>query len=421
MRRSTRFRNTTAVAAVLATVAAALLPGRASALPPEGQVAARVNAESISEGDVVRLMQAEPGLPREKALERLIEESLVVQEAKRRKIDRTGAYQRMVQGWREDMASGLIGVDTLRRHVAKAEGRLQTFKEFYPRWDSVYSALPEAEAKAVDAQVEGRLSALRSAVSAFIDVNSMRKYAAMIEVPPEISSKVVATQTSFGPITLEDLLAEEPKLSGHVGQSEDDILKMWQQIAREIVGRKHVLQTAEKAGYFDDAGLRQQEERAFRDALRAAFLEQQISAKITRDVLIAKIDTQIVSWAATYALAIEQIRLVGKARVEADTMARAWGSGAKPPQGVKIETLSMGLAWPKFTPDQKRLVMDQPWGKYLPAVRVGDDFVLMHLMAASPPQEGARSLRDLARPLLIEEEYRALIAKLTREARITRP
>lgn len=412
---STRF-DRAAVVAVL--IAAALALPAAPPAAADGFVV-RVNDEKITEADVTRGLQAAPGANRQKILESLVEEALLVQEARRQKIEKSTAYRRTVQRWRQNKAVGLIGVDTLRRFVARTRGAEQSFSDFYPVWEKVNDSLSPAERSAVDQQVQARLDALKRQVGANIDTVAMRKYTLPMGLAPEEAEKVVAAQTSWGPITLDDLLAEEPQNIGHVAQKPSDVLKMWQQIAREIAGRNHVLHTAETAGMFKVASVKEEETRARREALRVTFLEQHFSQAITRDALIATVDREIPDWTTTYAIAVEQIRLVVPSRLEADTVAMAWRGGKPLPAGTNVESYSMALAWSRFTMDQKRVLLNQPWGAYMPSVRVGDAFVIFHLMAATPPPD-ARNLGELARPQLTEKIYRELLANLAKGARISR-
>jgi hypothetical protein len=268
-------------------------------------------------------------------------------------------------------------------------------------------------------RITARLDALKEAAGTRFDKEAVRQFAILAEVPPELAATVVAARSSVGPIMLGDLLAAEPKNLGHVGQSADDVLKMWEQLATDIAGRDHILKAAEAAGYFAGDLIKREEAQARRDALRVAFLDDYYAKRVTRDALIAKVDREIGSWAAQYAIAVERVRLSGRSRVEADSAVKAWMDGVAPPAAIVVESESMAVAWPSFTKDQKRLVLDQPWGRYLPAIRVGERFELLHLMAATPP-EGRKTLRELAEPLLIDDVYRELIVNLTRGARITR-
>lgn len=415
MQRWIRCRNTPAVAwlAIVALAGAAWLPLPAFAA---GKIVARVNEETITEAALERAVEESPGVGLQKVLDGLIEESLIVQEARRQKFDQSDSYQRAVRGWRQQMAVALIGIDTLRRHVVKTGEKLTPFPEFYSRWESVYAALSPQEKANVDAQVEARLAKMKSAVSAYIDVASLEKYAAPLELPLETTRKVIATQTTWGPITLADILAEEPRNLDHIGQSTKEVVRMWQQIAREIVGRNYIVQNAETAGLFAVEGLQEEENRARRELLKTAFLNQHYS-KISKDALLARVDQELASWTSSYALAVEEITLPTANRVDASRLAKMWKEDGKAPSGLKVESFSLSLAWPRLTLDQKRVLLDERWGSYLPPLRAGSGFLLLHLMAATPPQQ-QETLGALAEPLLAAELYRELTEKLARSARI---
>lgn len=412
MRHWTRCRA--AAAALLFTLTA--VPGwrtADAATDPAKKVMARVNAETITAADVATATKDAPGFTEGQILERLIREALIGQEARRRKVDQTVEYQRAVRRWRQDKAIGLIGIDTLRRHVIKASGKQVDFATFFKTWQKVIDGLSDKEREVVEAEVSARLGALTGSVNALLDAELLNKYTVLVDLEPEKARKIIAANTSWGPITLDDLLAAEPKTIGHLTQSPKEVLRMWAQLAREIAGRNHLLQNADKAGLFDVPEVKEEEALARRFILRQTFLDGYFKERLTREILLAKVDEQIPGWSTTYTISVEEARLKNTTRLVADKIAQAWKDGQK----IKTESLAISLAWPRYTPDQKLLLLDQPWGSSPPPMRDGDGFLIVLLSAVRPPGDSP-SLSSLAESMLRDQLQRELVEKLSRGAKI---
>lgn len=399
----------TCLAAALLLLAAA---GSALALPVKSSVV--VNGERISEADIERaIREGAPGLSAQQALESLVAETLVLQEARRANVSGTASYRRELKRWREDRAIGLIGVDELRRAVGR--GKPVGFAEFYPRARAAFDKLGEAEYAALDEAVKRRITALHDEARVMIDAAAVRQYALLRDIKPETLRNVVAARTSWGTITLEDIIVEEPKNLGHTTQNTDDVLKMWQQIASQLAARMNVLASAEKAGLFAAPAVKEEDARATRQLLQAAYFEGYFAEHVTGDALVRRIDQGIAGWSREFGLSVEAAVLPGAMRLDAETALSAWRESGKPPAAA--EKLTLGEAWPRLTADQKRVVMEQPWRGAVPPLRSGDGYKLLQLAATAPPA-GAPTLRGFAESLLRDELRASRIRELLAAADI---
>jgi len=402
------------LAAVLAAGLFTLAPaGPAAALPQKPPVT--VNGERISAADVELVVRdagagAGAGLSPQQALEGLIAETVVLQEARRLKIEGTPRFSRALRRWRENRAIGLIGVDELRR--VAGHGKPVPFAAFYPQGAAAFAALSEAEFTTVDNAVKERISKLHTQARVLIDGRAVRQYAVLRNIQPETVRSVVAATTSWGTITLEDIVAEEPQNLGHQAQNTDDVLKMWQQIASELAGRMCVLATAEKAGFFAVPAVKADDARARRQLVQTAYFESYFAERVTPDALTGRIGQSIDDWTRDFGLSVEVATLPHASRLDAETALTGWrdGGGALPPLATR-EKLTLGAAWPRFSADQKRIVMDQPWSGVVPPLRSGDGYQLLRLEATAPPK-GSATLRDHAEALLREELRAAKVREL---------
>lgn len=412
MRRSRRCSPT--LAAILVTVAVAAAPHRAAAMPETAAVT--VNGERIAEADVAAAGRgAAAGATRQQVLEGLIAEALLVQEARRRRVEESPTYKRALRRWREERAIGLIGVEELRRVAGR--GRPVAYAEFYPRATEAFAALTEKEHVALDTAVRERISRLRDEARPSIDAQGLKKYMAMRDIPPETARTVIAAQTSWGTITLEDLLAEENQNLAHVAQTSEDVLKMWQQIAGELTARAHVLGTAVKAGYFAFAAVKEDDARAERRLIASVYLDEYLAGKLTVDARRQRIDREAAVWSGEYGLAVEIVRLPGATRLDAEMAQSGWRKDGTLPATAVREKLVLADAWTRFTPEEKKIVMEQPWNSDVPPLRSGNGYTLLRLEAKAPPA-ASPTLRALVEPPLSEEFKEALVRQLLAQAEI---
>ena len=409
-----RFRKSSrTLAAVLAGGLFALFAAGPAAAEP-GKTAATVYDERITEADVDRVIrESNDGLSRRQALEKLIAETLVLHEARRQKVDGTPEYRRALRRWRENRAIGLIGVDELR--LVAGRGKPVPYAQFYPRSAAAFAALTEEEHGVLDKAVKERIVTLRNQARVFIDARAVRKYTVLFNIPPETIRTVVAATTSWGPITLEDIVAEEPQNFGHKSQNSDDVLKMWQQIASEIAGRMNVLNAAEKAGFFAVPAVREEDARLRGQILQAAYMEGYLAERLTREALLQRIDQGIAAWSKDFGLSVQVATLPGATRLDAEEALPGWRDGGTLPATATREKLTLGEAWPRFSADQKRIVMEQPWRGAVPPLRSGDGYQLLMLEAAAPPA-GSPTLHDHAETLLREELRTGRIRELAAAA-----
>jgi len=414
MQPSPSFRPVFAAALVLAGFLA-LAPAGSGAASPEA--AATVNGEKIAEADVERaLSAAAPGTSRQQALEGLVQEALIVQEAQRRKVGETAAYRTLLRRWRQDKAIGLIGIDELRRVAGR--GKPLGYKEFYPQAAAAFKALTEEQSAALDQAVNERITKLRGQARVTIDTAGLRQYTVAGAVPPKIARGVVAARTSWGDITLEELLAEEPKNLAHIGQTPNDILKMWQQIAGEIAARGHVLDTAEKAGFFAVDAVKQEEALARRQLLALACLEAYYDERLTVELIGQRVDREIAGWTATFGLTADAVSLPSATRLQVEGMLPLWRKGGALPAKAKREKTTLERLWAKLTVEQKRVVVDLPWKGEAPPLRNGDGYLLLLLDAGTPPTDNP-TFRAQAESLLRDDLHAALVKELTSKANIS--
>lgn len=404
---------------ILATalLASALLALASPALASPSAAPATVNGEQITEADVERALRAAPGTGRQQALDRLIGEALIVQEARRRKVADSEDYRLLVQRWRQDKAVGLIGIDELRRVAGR--GKPVPYKEFYPQAAAAFGALPEAERVALDQAVNERLTTLRGQARVMIDTGPLREYTVVGAIPPATARGIVAARTSWGDITLAELLAEEPKNLGHIGQTSTDILKMWQQIASEIGARRFVLAAAEKAGFFAVEAVKQEEALVRRQLLGQAYLESYFAEQLTIDRVRQRVDREIAGWTATFGLTVDAVAMTPASRLEVEEVLPVWRQGGALPAKATRERATLDRVWSKLSAEHKRVVMDQPWKGEVPPLRTREGYLLLRLDAAAPAAESP-TLRAHAESLLREELHAALVKELSAKASITR-
>jgi hypothetical protein len=401
------------LAAALFSLAAAS-PGATA----PGAVVATVNGEQIAEADLERALRtAPPGTTRESVVQGLVQQALIAQEARRRKVGDTAAYRALVRRWREDKAIGLIGVDELRRIVGR--NKPKPYKEFYPQAAAAFAGLAEADRMALEKAVDERITALRGKAGVMIDSAGLRRYTVVGEIPPATARGIVAARTSWGDITLEEILAEEPQSLGHIGQTAADILKMWQQIAAEIAARRNVLDVAEKAGFFAVGGVKEEEALALRQLLGLAYLESHFAKQLTTDLVRERIDREIPGWTATFGLTVDAVDMTPASRLDVEEVLPPWRQGGTLPAKAHREKTTLERIWVTLTAEQKRVVMDQPWRGEVPPLRGGNGYLLLRLDAGTPPDQ-MPTLRALAESLLREDLRASLVKELSAKANITR-
>jgi len=414
MQPSKRFKPLLAAALLAAGFLSLTAAGPGAASP--GAAAATVNGEQIAAADVERALgAAAPGTGRQQVLEGLVQEALIVQEARRRKIGELVAYRKMVRRWRQDKAIGLIGVDELRR--VSGRGQPLPYKEFYPQAATAFAKLAAAQIAALDKAVNERITTLREQARIIIDSAGLRQYTLVGGIPPETARGIVAARTSWGDITLEEILAEEPKNLAHIGQTSTDILKMWQQITGEIAARRHVLDAAEKAGFFAVDAVKQEEALARRQLLGQAYLEVYFAERITADLVRQRIDREIAGWTATFGLTVDAVGMMSASRLEVEQVLPVWRQGGTLPAKATREKTTFERLWVKLASEQKRVVMDQPWQGEVPPLRSGEGYLLLRLEAAAPPAESP-TLRVHAEALLREDLRASLVEELSAKATI---
>lgn len=414
MRHSTRFRLTLPAAVIAAGVIMQTIPVAAA----PAAVVATVNGERITVSDLERVLRsAQAGTSRSQALDDLVAEALIVQDARRRKLDESFEYHRLLRRWRENKAVGLIGVDELR--LIAGHGRPAPYAEFYPRAAAAYAALADAERAQLEEAVERRVAALREQARIPVDVATLRRYTTLGKVPAENARGVIAAEASWGRITLQDILAEEPGTLAHVAQTAADILKTWQQIAGELSARARVAAAAGEEKFFAVREVREEEEVVKRALLRQVSVEAYVAGRLTDEVVRERVDSEIGTWAASFGLTAEEALLAKSTRLEAEQAFEAWRDSGTRPGGVKGAPVPLDKVWDRLTPDQKRVLMAQPWKGFVPPILAGAGYLLLRLEAVAPPPESP-TLRSYAESLLWYGLQREFVANLSRGASITR-
>jgi hypothetical protein len=403
-----------AAVALAAALGTGWVAPAAGAKPPA--VVATVNGEQITGADVERALRAAPGLDRPRAVEALIAELLIAQDARRRKLDETYAYRRAVQRWREDKTVGLIGVDEQRRLAGG--GKPVPYAQYYPRAGAAYGALSEKQRAELDAAVERRVTGLREAARVRIDADALRPYIGLTEIPEKLARQVVAVRAAWVTLTLEDLREEEPQNLSHAIQSAEDVLKMWQQLANELSARAAVERVAEEAGFYTVPAVREDEVAARRELLKSVAIDAYARERFSDDAVRQRVDRDVAAWSATFGLTAATARLQNATRLEAQQALAAWRDGGKAPAGA-VGPVSLERVWKELTPEQKLVVLDLPLQGGAAPLRVGNGYVLARLEAGAPPQDGA-TLRAHAEAQLLPEITAELVAKLADGASIVR-
>jgi hypothetical protein len=386
-----------------------------------------VNGEAITQEDLDRAGPAPGGhaLAEGPLLEKFVEETLLRQEARRRGIETSFAFQRAVEEWRRDTAPNLLAVQHLR--LLFPEGaRAGSFDEFFPGWRERYFSLDEKKRADVDRDVGELLSRLRRRGSYELKTDVLEKYAFLAGVAPDTARQVAVATTPWGEITLAEVLAKEPSSLAHVAQDLTAVLKMWEQIIAEIAAREAIYREAEKEGLFAASSVRDLERVNRRRLLKMIFLAEYYVRAISPEKVEAAVSGQIGPWTKRFGLELEMLKTKAKTRLQANKLFHKWQEQQDLPSELSeaagtLTRLPLDAGWKEIGEELRNILISQQWGKILPPFRVEGQFVIARINARERVPDGGSSLAFLAHNLLQAEAYEGLIAELRKSATIEMP
>lgn len=334
-----RWRRSSIKLAVPVLAAVVLIgPGAGGAVVAEDRTRALVNGEAITQSD---LDKARPTMGRHPLaegplLEKLVEETLLRQEATRREVDGSYAFLRAVEEWRRDMAPNLLAVQHLRLLFPEEE-RGASFDEFFPAWRERYFSFEEKKREEIDREVGEMLFRLRGGNSYELNVDVLDKYGFLADVAPEEARQAVVATSSFGDITLAEVLAKEPGRLAHIGQDLTAILKMWEQIIGEIAGREAIFREADKEGLFEVSSVKTLEEVNRRRLLKMIFLDTHYAQAISPEKVEAMVSRQVGAWTERFGLELEMLTARASTRLTANELFHEWQERQELPSDLSKE------------------------------------------------------------------------------------